>query len=430
MPLSNNEMNNKVRGSVASLLEESFGSIDRTGLTTLCVSVEANLIDTLKWFISGTLGYGAPLTDSKAISHSSAVCYLDDVYSIRIIPDMFNPVCVNILVFPSGLAQSSFLKPIKKKIRGNGRFSELSVFTNSQLAPIASLLAVLAKATFEAGYSWLEDRVHQFLSTLHTSNLSDKNLSEDIGRFIRTVVGERISDRVWFMVSTDNSSTLALDYRKRKRSMDIFIRHRTNYDHSPLSQLVALSTTVLPFEQTLTFKALQEKGSLSSRFLDAPYAKPATPFMRALQAGFESDIAYVDVLTPDSELIVALGCPDSLKTEVTKYIPQIREGIKRIVANRATEFRESLEIASSHSMSLRSEAAEVAGAFNNSLVSSVTAEPKLIFISYSHADERHKDNITKHLYPLIRARQGGLFGSRSVSRYRVGLSYCCATGKV
>lgn len=417
MPLSNQEMINKVRSAVALLLEESFGAKDSTSLPTLCISVEANLIDILKCFISATLEYGAPQVESKVTSeHLIEVFYLDDVYSIRIVEDILNPVLVNILVFPSGTEQPLLIQPIKKKIRGNGRFTELAIYTNNQLEQLTPLLAVLAKTTFEAGYSWLEDRVHEFLGTLHRPVKSSKSLAEDIGRFIRTLVGEPLADRMWFMVTAGDSSMLAMDSRKRWHSMNIFARERQRYGRSPLEQLVALTTTVLPFNQTLTYKALQENGSLRSKFLEAPYAKPATPFMHALRTGFESEVAYVNVITPDSELIIALGCPDSLKDKVETYLSDIREGLQRIIKNRVGDFKESLKIADSHSttVSLRSEAAEVAGAFNSSFISSIAANPRLVFISYSHADELHKDNIIKHLSPLIRARQIEIVTDRGI----------------
>ncbi|MDT7541684.1 MAG: hypothetical protein QOE33_1588 [Acidobacteriota bacterium] len=413
MPLSNQEMINKVRSAVALLLEESFGSKDSTSLPTLCISVEASLIDLLKCFISATLEYGAPQMDSQVIhTNLTEVFFLDDVYSIRIVEDMFNPALMNILIFSSGDEQPLLIEPIKKKIRGNGRFAGLAIYTSSQLERFASLFAVLAKTTFEAGYSWLEDRVHEFLGDLHRPKQATKSLSEDMGRVIRTLVGEALADRIWFMVSVGESSMLAMDSRKRWHSMNIFARGRHKHGRSPLEQIVALTTTVLPFDQTLTYKAFQEDGSLRSKFVDAPYARPATPFMHALRTAFESEVAYVNVITPDSELIVALGCPDSLKGEVKKSLSDIRKGIQRVIRNRAPDFKESLRIATSHSTtaSLRTEAAEIA----NTLICSVQMDPKLVFISYCHADELHKNNIEKHLSPLVRERQIKIVTDRGI----------------
>jgi hypothetical protein len=408
MSLSDEELINKARSAVALLLEESFGSKHFISLPALCTSVESNLKEILKCFISATLEYGTPqLITGATFENAEELFYLDSVYRIRIVEDTINPFLVNILVFPSGIAQASLNSPIRKKINGTGRFSSLAVYVNDPLTKVAPLFAVLAKTAFEAGYSWLEDRIHVFLGDLHHPERSRNSLAEDMGRFIRTLVGESLADRIWFMVTAGDSSMLAMDARKRFYAMNILAKERRRHGHSPLEQIVALSTTVLPFDQTLTYKALQQHGSLRSKFMNAPYAKPSTPFMHALRTAFESEVASVNVITPDSELIVAIGCPSSLGDKVKTYLTEIREGIKHIVRDRAPDFKESLKLARFHSntASLRSEAAEVAGAFRSSVMSSMSMSPKLVFISYSHNDELHKDNIVKHLSPLVRTQQ-------------------------
>jgi hypothetical protein len=417
MPFGDRVLINKARSAVALLLEESFGSKCSTCLPALCPSVEASLRDILKYFISATLEYDSSQLNLKATSfNSEEVFYLDSVYRIRIVEDTLDPFLVNILILPSGETRACLKQPIKKRIKGNGRFSKLAVYTNNHLEKHAPLLAVLAKTTFEVGYSWLERRIHESLGTLQRPENCSKSLAEDISRFVRTLVGESLADRIWFMVTAGDSSMLATDARKRWYSMNTLAKERQRHGHSPLEQLVALTTTVLPFEQTLTYKALHESGSLRSKFLDAPYAKPATPFMHALRTAFESEVASVNVITPDSELIVALGCPDYLTNEVKKYLKEIREGISSIIRGRASDFEESLKMAKSHSTtaSLRFEAAQVAGAFNSSLNSSISTSPKQVFISYSHFDELHKDNIVKHLSPLVRARQIIIFTDRGI----------------
>lgn len=416
MPLSDTKLINKARSAVALLLEESFGSKHSISLPTLCTSVEASLIDILKCFISATLECGTPQLRRTAFEHLGEVFYLDHIYRIRIVEDTIDPFLVNILILPSGIAPSSLKQPLKKRIIGNGRFSKLAVYTSIPLEKLTPLFATLAKTTFEAGYSWLEDRVHECLRTLHQSEKSSKSLAEEMGRLMRVLVGEPLADQMWFMVTAGDSSMLAMDARKRWYAMKTLARERRKNGHSPLEQIAALTTTVLPFAQTLTYKALQEHGFLKSKFIDAPYAKPATPFMHALQTAFESEVASVNVLTPDSELIVALGFPDFLENQVKNHLTDVREGIRRIVKDRAQEFKDSLQCAKFHSTtaSLRFEAAEVAGAFRSSLVSSTSMSPKLVFISYSHADELHKDNIVKHLSPLVRAQQIIVFTDRGI----------------
>lgn len=416
MPSSDAKLVNKARSAVALLLEESFGSKHSISLPALCTSVEACLADILKCFISATLECGTPQLRRAAFEHLGEVFYLDHVYRIRIVEDTIDPLLLNILILPSGITHPSLKPPMKKRIAGNGRFSKLAVYTSTPLEKLAPLLATLSKATFEAGYSWLENRAHECLGNLHRPEKSSISLAEDMGRLVRTLVGETLADRMWFMVSAGDSSMLAMDAMKRWRVMKTLAKEKRRNGHSPLEQLAALTTTVLPFDQTLTYKALQGDGSLRSKFIEAPYAKPATPFMHALQTAFESEVASVNVLTPDSELIVALGCPDTLRDEVKKYLSDIREGIQLVVKGRAPDFKESLKCAKFHSTtaSLRFEAAEVAGAFTSSLISSISTGPKLVFISYSHADERHKDNIVKHLSPLVRAQQIEVFTDRGI----------------
>jgi hypothetical protein len=417
MPLSNQELINKSRSAVALLLEESFGSKYSINLPALCTSVEASLKEILKSFISATLECGAPLLDSDAGFESSEdIFYLDNVYRIRILEDMIDPLLINVLIWPSGIAKPVLRQPIKKKIMGNGRFSRLAVHTNDQLERMAPLFAILAKTTFETGYAWLENRVHDLLATLHRSENSSQSLAENMGRFIRTLAGESLANHIWFMVTSQNSSMLGMDARKRLYSLNTLAKERRRHGHSPLEQVVALATTVLPFNQTLTYKAMQGDGSLRSKFLDAPYARPATPFMHALRTAFESEVASVNVLTPDSEIIVALGCPDFLRNEVKKHLTKIREGIQRIIRNRTSDLKESLRIANFHSSTaaLRFETAEVAGAFKKALDSDFPTEPRLVFISYSHSDEIHKDNIVKHLTPLVRAQQINIFTDRGI----------------
>ncbi|HET6977491.1 MAG TPA: toll/interleukin-1 receptor domain-containing protein [Pyrinomonadaceae bacterium] len=416
MPSTDARLINKARSAVALLLEESFGSKHSIGLPALCTSVEASLIEILKCFISATLECGTPQLRGNAFEHLGEFFYLDHIYRIRIVEDTSDPLLINVLVFPCAKQHPTLRQPMKKRILGHGRYSRLAVYTCNPLDKLAPLLATLSKATFEAGYYWLENRVHEHLGTILRSEDFSKSLAEDMGRVVRTLVKEHLADNIWFMVSAGDSSMLAMDARKRWHAMKTLAKERRRNGHSPLEQLSALSTTVLPFNQTLTYKALLGDGTVKSKFIDAPYAKPATPFMHALRTAFESEVASVNVITPDAELIVAIGCPESLGDEVKKHLTELRAGVERVVQGRARDFKQCLKSAKVYSTtaSLRFEAEKVAGAFTRSLINTISTSPKLVFISYSHADELHKEKIEKHLSPLIRAQQIEVFSDRGI----------------
>jgi len=94
--------------------------------------------------------------------------------------------------------------------------------------------------------------------------------------------------------------------------MDIFIRQTKNHDHSPLEQLVALSTTVLLRTDALTVKALQRKALLAADSWMAPYASQPRHLCEPA-SGVPKATCLRKVAYTGSELIVALGCPESLK---------------------------------------------------------------------------------------------------------------------
>lgn len=291
-------------------------------LSEACERVEGSLISSAYAVVQATITSGqvsaAPIGRDRL--------QLDGiVYEIRVGENVQDSASLQVVICVlGGQWKPSDGRRSSAAIAGVGKYSNVVVECDSQLASFVDLTAEELAQYFAVGYRKLRENVKRELL------LTDMRVAIRLYAEVRGALSEPAAAHVWlYAILDDDRAVYMLDPTVVTEMLERAAANRTTIDSSPLALTILLASGWVKADETAAVQALKHDEPLVVKVADMYY--PTTPEFNVAEKTLYGDSAHVQPLVRDGRVRLVAAYPPDLREDVELKLWALRRRFAEIL---------------------------------------------------------------------------------------------------